>query len=101
MFNKNPAVLTLLLNRGANVNARYDTGATPLHWATDSNENPAVLTLLLDRGADATLRDKENKLPFDYAKENEKLKDTDVYWRLNDARFEDSQPSKPEAGPSD
>ncbi len=95
-----PAAVQALLDRGANVNARAEYGVTPLHLAP-SNENPAAVALLLDRDADATLRDKENTLPFDEAKKNGKLKGTAVYWRLNDARFEDSQPSKPEAGLGD
>ena len=33
-------------------------------------------------------RDGSNKTPFDLAKENSALKGTDVYRRLNEARFE-------------
>ena len=47
----------------------------------------AMVTLLLDRGADPKLRDKEGKRPVDYAKENEALKGTDVYRRLQNASF--------------
>ena len=89
--NEDPAVTALLLDRGAEVNARHQwRGAqdwTPLHRAARYNENPAVVALLLNRGADATLRTKDGQLPFDLAKENEHLRGTDVYWRLNDARF--------------
>ena len=46
-----------------------------------------LAVLLLDRGADATLHDNQNRLPVDPAKENSLLQGTDVYWRLNDARF--------------
>ena len=95
--NKNPAVAALLLDRGADISARTSAtppgsglpsaGATPLHWAARYNENPAVVALLLDRGADPTLQTKEGMLPVDYAERNPKLKGTDVYWRLHDARF--------------
>ena len=82
-----PAVAALLLDRGADLTGRNYSGQTPLHTAARFNDNPAVVALLLDRGADATLRDDKNKLAFDLAKENEHLQGTDVYWRLNDARF--------------
>jgi hypothetical protein len=43
---------------------------------------------LLDAGADAKARDESGRTPFDYAREkNEKLKNTDAYWRLNDAQY--------------
>ena len=48
---------------------------------------PVAAQLLLDRGANITARDKDGNLPIDYAKVNEALKGTDVYWRLHDARF--------------
>ena len=90
-YNEDPAVTALLLDRGAEINARDQWRGTqdwtPLHDAARHNENPAVVALLLDRGADATLRTKDGQLPFDLAKENEHLRGTDVYWRLNDARF--------------
>jgi ankyrin repeat protein len=55
-----------------------------LHWAAGHNETPAAVALLLDHGADPKLRDRDGKLPVEYAAGNEKLKGTDVYWRLND-----------------
>ena len=45
------AMVALLLDRGADLNARDGERATPLHWAADGNE-VAVAKLLLDRGAD-------------------------------------------------
>ena len=41
----------------------------------------------LEAGADPSARDKSGKSPWDYAKDNEALKGTDAYWRLNDLRF--------------
>ena len=49
---------------------------------------PSVIEALLDAGADAAAFDEDGKIPFDYAKDNEALKGTDAYWRLNDGRFE-------------
>ena len=82
VYNANPAVMVLLLDRGAEVNGRDAYGMTPLHEAARSAANPAVVTLLLDRGADATLRDNNGKVPVDYAAENTALQGPDVYGRL-------------------
>jgi ankyrin repeat protein len=56
-------------------------------WAVQSNPNPDCVTALLDAGADGKPTDKAGRTAFDYAKENQKLKGTKVYWQLNDARF--------------
>ena len=45
------AVTTLLLEAGAQVNARNNTGRTPLHWAA-ANRNSATVAALLEAGAD-------------------------------------------------
>jgi hypothetical protein len=42
---------------------------------------------LLDAGADVKMIDQDNKTAWDYIQENESLKGTEVYWRLNDLRF--------------
>ena len=82
-------VISLLLDRGANVETRdNELGWTPLHQAAKLNEKPEVISLLLDRGANAKAQDNYGKTPFDIAKENEHLKGTDVYWRLNEAQYQ-------------
>ena len=48
----------------------------------------ADVSRLLEAGGDVHARDGSNKTPFNYAKENAALKGTDVYRRLNEARFE-------------
>ena len=45
------AVTTLLLEAGTQVNARNNTGRTPLHWAA-ANRNSATVAALLEAGAD-------------------------------------------------
>ena len=39
-------------------------------------------------GADPNARDSDGKLPFDYARDNDQLKGTDAYWKLNDVQFQ-------------
>ena len=66
--------------------ARTEQGETPLHWAAQYG-NPAFITALLDAGADPKARDERGATPWDYAKTQKRLKGSDAYWRLNDARF--------------
>jgi ankyrin repeat protein len=49
-------IVRLLLDRGAEVNARGGMGVTPLMMASQYN-HPKVVRLLLERGADATVKD--------------------------------------------
>ncbi len=53
----NTAMITLLLDRGADIGAADSAGSTPLHQAAYFGKTPAV-RLLLDRGADPSARDK-------------------------------------------
>ena len=85
--NNNPAVITALLNAGANPNARDKSGATPLHWAARFNQQPAVIAALLDAGADTAAQDEKGHVPSDYAEENRALTGSDVYWRLKAGQF--------------
>ena len=86
-FSRNAAVIGLLLEAGANLEARDADGATPLHRAVLwYNQNPAVIGTLLDAGANAAARNAAGQTPWDLAQENEALKGSDAYRRLNDAR---------------
>ena len=83
------AVVAALLEAGANLEARDAFGCTPLHYAARA-ELPGTATVvaaLLEAGADRNARDNDDKRPLVYAEDNEQLKGTDAYWKLNDARF--------------
>ena len=80
--------MTALLQAGANPNTPDRlSGRTPLHSAARLR-TAEVVTALLEAGADPTARDDERKLPFDLAEDNEQLKGTEAYRKLNRARFQ-------------
>ena len=56
----------ILLDRGADKDARNKGQRTPLHWAAINNSR-AVAELLLDRGADYEARDVNQWTPLHYA----------------------------------
>ena len=72
---------------GANVNARNKSGLTPLMYAAGNNPDPEVLNILLGAGADPKAKDEYERMAIDYAKNNEKLVNTDAFWKLNDASY--------------
>ena len=85
--NQNPEVITTLLKAGADLNAQNKYGRTALMYATGNNPNPEVIATLLKAGADAKAKDSKGKTAYDYAQDNEKLKGTDAYWKLNEAQY--------------
>ena len=59
----------LLLDLGANINARDEEGNNCLHYAVNSN-NPNLLKKLLIRGADKNIKNHKNETPLDLAIQN-------------------------------
>ena len=89
------AVIEALLASGADPMARDEKGNTPLHmvadrraWSYGGSQVVAAIQVLLTAGADPIARNAEGETPWDLVKRNQVLKEPDVYWRLNDARFE-------------
>ena len=83
----NAGVLGVLLNAGADVNARTEGGsggATPLHWAAWSTAPSvvSVVQVLLDAGADPGARDRHGDTPFRWVREGSRLVGTDAYFVL-------------------
>ena len=92
-----PSIVAALLKAGANPRAATEKstwqlgggkGWTPLHLAARSSKTPLVVAALLDAGADAKARTDDGRTPWDLIETNFALKGTDVYWRLNNKRFE-------------
>lgn len=65
-FSADPPVITLLLDQGADIEARSSYQQTPLHWAV-SNAEPAITATLLERGADLTARTADGDTACDLA----------------------------------
>ena len=66
---KRADLVTLLLARGANPNARAETGLTPLHSAAQGGDTE-LARLLVDHGADVNARDDRGRSPRDLAAEH-------------------------------
>ena len=69
------------------MDARDNSGRTPLHQAAEFSLFPDVITALLDAGADAKAQDYKGRTAYDIAKDSQALKETKAFWRLNDSRF--------------
>lgn len=67
--NQQAAMIRLLLNAGAKVDAQDKNGATPLHRAVRTRCAAAV-KCLLEAGADPTIRNKPGSTPFHLAVQN-------------------------------
>ena len=86
--NENAQVIEALIEAGPEVDARNEGGITALMGAAVINPNPEVIQALLLAGANPTIRNQYGNTAWDLIQNNEALKGTDVYWELNDRRFE-------------
>jgi ankyrin repeat protein len=84
-------IIRELLKSGADVNVKNDKwgGFTPLIFASRESNNPEIITLLVKSGADAGVKDKNGKTALDYAKENEKIKNSNAIETLKKAMREE------------
>ena len=62
-----PAVITVLVDAGADVTARHRGDLTPLHQASSQNTNAGVTAALLEAGADPNARDRDGIVPLHLA----------------------------------
>ena len=79
----------MLLDAGADLNARNNDDSTPLHIAARWGRNPAVIIALLEGGADPKQRNDEGVLPYEWALKNKHFIGTEVLLRLKDASLKD------------
>ena len=62
-------------------------GDPSLFDAVVLENSPDMLSALIEAGADSKARDLHGLTAFDYAKENEHIKNSKAYWQLNDAQY--------------
>lgn len=91
-------VTRLLIEAGADVNARNRVGLSPLHLAVDGQDPRAIVSTLLAHGADVLARDNAAYTPLHYAATHVDRPDTrDVLEMLLDAGADvDAQTQKGE-----
>lgn len=77
-------MVTLLLDRGARIEAKTSGGLTPLHLAAQSGDLP-MLQLLVRRGAKVNVVDRKGMTPLDHAVQREHA-DTAQWLRTQGAR---------------
>ena len=67
-----PRVITLIVNAGADINAKDEKGKTALMYAAGGNNSTAVVKALIAAGADTSIKDSFffGKTAKDYAKDN-------------------------------
>ena len=70
------------LSAGENPNKADTKGLTALHRAARDTSDPAVIEALLDVGANPRAYSIAGRLPWQFARKNDKIKESDAYQRL-------------------
>lgn len=65
-----PEIVKILLENGANANAKNGSGHTPLHFAT----NPEIVKMLIKNGADVNAKNDVGETPVKYTSDTEIIK---------------------------
>ena len=79
-----------MLEAGADIDARYEDGRTPLHVAAIEGHSD-IITTLLAAGANARLKANGGLTPLDMIEEDSPLYKSSIWWRLRDAQFNGPQ----------
>jgi len=64
-------MIQMLLDKGADPNAKNNQGGTPLMWAAVYG-HPQAVSLLLSRGADASMKDNDGITAAEWAVRNKR-----------------------------
>jgi ankyrin repeat protein len=75
------------IQNGADVNAKDESGKTPMMYVAEYGESPEVLQLLIDAGADVQVQNKEGHDAFNYIERNEALFNSDAYWNMYKLKY--------------
>ena len=78
-------IVSLLIDAGADVNARTQGGDTALMYAARANLEPDTCLVLLEAGADASDLNRRAESALDQVKKNPKLKNSDIPLELKSA----------------
>jgi len=88
--------IELLIERGAEVDARNDIGATPLSWAASGGRVEAV-RFLLEKGTDPTVKDRDGATIREQLERGPRSANTDQILELLGQYEERRKPDNPEA----
>ena len=93
-------MIRALVANGVEIDARDEYGNTALHLAAASRSPhaPAAITALMDLGADTRRLNARGETAWNVAAENEDVRQSEAYWRLNDARFAQGRDGRGRAG---